>query len=199
LPLLSTRAFDRIGLLCPRLTPAPRPSWISPSSVTDSVTCCGPGGLSSTAFRAQPPDLPPALVLELGFAVICQLAQHARPPIRFLFIGSRLCSPLLSGPVFGRRPCVFLALYLHSVEQGTFTPELSNLFGTAGKRRRKAPAPWSAAQPREMRSSESFKQKRRTQNPYLLSATDGLVPKSRRLFTAVRAARTLGWFAAAAP
>src|ERR1700674_5020065 len=34
---------------------------------------------------------------------------------------------------------------------------------------------------------------------HLLSATDGLVPKSRRLFTAVRAARALGWFAATAP
>jgi hypothetical protein len=33
---------------------------------------------------------------ELGFAVICQLAQHAGPPIRFLLIGSRLCAPLLS-------------------------------------------------------------------------------------------------------
>ena len=52
LRLLSTRDFDRIGLLCPRLTPAARSSWISPSSVTASVMCCGPGELSSTAFRA---------------------------------------------------------------------------------------------------------------------------------------------------
>jgi hypothetical protein len=47
---------------------------------------------------------------------------------------------------------------------------------------------------REMRSSESLKPER----IYLLSAM-GLAPKSRRLFTAVRAARTLGIPAAAAP
>ena len=36
-------------------------------------------------------------------------------------------------------------------------------------------------------------------NCYLLSATDGLVPKSRRLLAAVRAALALTWFTAAAP
>jgi hypothetical protein len=29
-----------------------------------------------------------------------------------------------------RRPCASLALHLHQVEQGTFTPKLSNMFGT---------------------------------------------------------------------
>src|SRR5207237_8932969 len=33
----------------------------------------------STAFRAQPPDLPPVPLMEMGFAVICQLARHRRP------------------------------------------------------------------------------------------------------------------------
>jgi len=47
---------------------------------------------------------------------------------------------------------------------------------------------------REMRSRESGKNLK----SYLLSAM-GLAPKSRRLLTAVRAARTLGMFAAAAP
>jgi len=55
----------------------------------DSARCCGPPEVSSTAFRAQPPDLPPVLLVEIGFAVTCQLALHRRPPIRFLFIGSR--------------------------------------------------------------------------------------------------------------
>jgi hypothetical protein len=44
-----------------------------------------------------------------------------------------------------------------------------------------------------MRSSE-----KKTLKTYLLSAT-GLAPKSRRPFTTVRAARALGWLAAAAP
>jgi hypothetical protein len=45
----------------------------------DSVTCGGSPEVSSTAFRAPPPDLPPVRLVEPGFAVICQLAQHRRP------------------------------------------------------------------------------------------------------------------------
>ena len=35
--------------------------------------------VSSTAFRAQPPDLPPVLLVELGFAIISPLAPYRRP------------------------------------------------------------------------------------------------------------------------
>src|SRR5512142_268751 len=45
----------------------------------DSVTCDGSPEVSSTAFRAQPPDLPPVCLVEPGFAVLCQLAPHRRP------------------------------------------------------------------------------------------------------------------------
>src|SRR5215468_1824897 len=45
----------------------------------DSVTCCGSPEVSSTAFRAQPPDLPPVHLVDMGFAVICPLALHRRP------------------------------------------------------------------------------------------------------------------------
>ena len=48
--------------------------------------------VSSTAFDAQPPDLPPVSLMDRGFAIIGSLARHRRPLIRFLFIGSRLCS-----------------------------------------------------------------------------------------------------------
>jgi hypothetical protein len=44
----------------------------------------------------------------MGFAIISSLARHRRPHIRFLFIGSRLCSTLLSGPASRRvlfHPC----------------------------------------------------------------------------------------------
>src|SRR6266705_1454323 len=64
----------------------------------DSVTCRRSPKVSSTAFPAQPPDLPPLSLMDMGFAVSCPLARHRRPHIRFLFIGSRLCSTLLSGP-----------------------------------------------------------------------------------------------------
>jgi hypothetical protein len=40
--------------------------------------------------------------MDLGFAVIGPLARHRRPHIRFLFIGSRLGSTLLSGPTSRR-------------------------------------------------------------------------------------------------
>src|SRR5579862_706416 len=45
----------------------------------DSVTCCGSPEVSSTAFNAQPPDLPPVRLVDMGFAVICRLAPHRRP------------------------------------------------------------------------------------------------------------------------
>src|SRR6202047_3134473 len=46
----------------------------------DPVTCGGSPDVSSTAFDAQPPDLPPVCLVDLGFAVLCQLAPHRRPP-----------------------------------------------------------------------------------------------------------------------
>jgi hypothetical protein len=64
--------------LCPRLTPAARSEWIAPPSVT-IPTCSGSPEVSSTAFRAQPPDLPPVRLVNMNFAVICPLALHRRP------------------------------------------------------------------------------------------------------------------------
>jgi len=46
----------------------------------DVVTCDGSPEVSSTAFDAQPPDLPPVCLVDMGFAVLCQLAPHRRPP-----------------------------------------------------------------------------------------------------------------------
>jgi hypothetical protein len=82
----------------------------------DSVACRRSPKVSSTAFDAQPPDLPPVSLMDMGFAVTCPLARHRRPHIRFLFIGSRLCSTLLSGPAPRRvlfHPCASLTLRLH--------------------------------------------------------------------------------------
>jgi hypothetical protein len=68
--------------------------------------------------------------MDMGFAVIGQLARHRMPQIRFLYIGSHVCSTLLSDPASRRRPCASLSLHLHQVVKGTFTPELSNMLGT---------------------------------------------------------------------
>ncbi len=58
----------------------------------DSVTCRRSPKLSSTAFDAQLPDLPPVSLMDMGFAIICSLARYRRPPIRFLF--ASVVSPL---------------------------------------------------------------------------------------------------------
>jgi hypothetical protein len=86
--------------------------------------------VSSTAFRTQPPDLQPASLMDMGFVVIGPLARHRMPHIRFLYIGSYVCSALLSDPASRRRPCASLSLHLHQVVKGTFTPKLSNMLGT---------------------------------------------------------------------
>src|ERR1700680_1495103 len=110
----------------------------------DSVTCRRSPEVSSTAFDAQPSDLPPVSLMDMGFAISCSLARHRRPPIRFLFIGSHLCSALLSGPVSRRvlfHPCASLSLHVHHVVKRAFTSKLSNMFGTRqkGPRHRRDP------------------------------------------------------------
>ena len=44
-----------------------------------SVTRRRPPEVSSTAFDAQPPDLPPAALMDMGFPVLCPLARCRRP------------------------------------------------------------------------------------------------------------------------
>ena len=110
----AVRAFT-VRLLCPLLTSAARSgdhSLLSPDSGTNGRS----PEVSSTAFRAQPPDLQPVPLMDMDFAVICPLVRHRMPHIRFLFIGSRLCSTLLSDPASRRRPCASLTLHLHQVE-----------------------------------------------------------------------------------
>src|SRR3954454_8748381 len=89
-----------------------------------------PPEVSPTAFPAHPPDLHPRPLMDEDFAVSCPLVRPGLPDIRFLFVGSRFCSTLLSDPASRRRPCASLALHLHQVVQGTCTPKLSNMLGT---------------------------------------------------------------------
>ena len=86
--------------------------------------------VSLTAFGAQPPDLQPVPWMDRGFAIKRPLARHRMPHIRFLFIGSHLCSTLLSDPASRRRRCASRSLHLHQVVKGTFTSKLSNMLGT---------------------------------------------------------------------
>ena len=91
--------------------------------------------VSSTAFRTQPPDLQPVPLMDMDFVVPSPLVRHCMPFIQFLFIGSYVCSTLLSDPASRRRPCASLSLHLHQVVKRTFTFELSNMLGTLGKDR----------------------------------------------------------------
>ena len=100
----------------------------------DSATHSRSPEVSSTAFRTQPPNLQPVPLMDMGFAVIGPLARHRMPQIRFLYIGSCVCSTLLSDPASRRRPCASLSLHLHQVVKRTFTFELSNMLGTPEKR-----------------------------------------------------------------
>src|SRR6266704_3186670 len=99
----------------------------------DSATHSRSPEVSSTAFRAQPPNLQPTPLMDMGFVVICQLARRRMPQIRFLYIGSHVCSTLLSDPPSPERPCASLSLHLHQVVKRTFTLELSNMLGTPTK------------------------------------------------------------------
>src|SRR2546429_469481 len=59
--------------------------------------------------------------------------EHCLPHIQFLFIGSRLCSPLLSGPASRRvlfHPCASLSLHVHHVVKRICTSQLSIMLGT---------------------------------------------------------------------
>jgi hypothetical protein len=93
-----------------------------------------PPEVSSTAFRTQPPNLQPVPLMDMDFVVSSQLVRHRMPLIRFLYIGSYVCSTLLSDPASRRRPCASLSLHLHQVVKRTFTFELSNMLGTLAVR-----------------------------------------------------------------
>ena len=99
----------------------------------DSGTYSRSPAISLTAFNAQPPNLQPAPLMDMDFAVTCQLVRRRMPHIRFLSIGSRLFSTLLSDPASRRRPCASLSLLLHQNVKGTYTPKLSNMHGVHAK------------------------------------------------------------------
>jgi hypothetical protein len=117
-------------LIRPLLTSAVRSGSIRSTLSPESRTNSRSPEVSSTAFRTQPPDLHPVPLMDLDFVIACPLVRHNMPLIRFLFIGSYVCSTLLSDPASRRRPCASLSLHLHQLVKRTFTFELSNMLGT---------------------------------------------------------------------
>ena len=101
-----------------------------PTPSSDSGTCDRPPEVILTAFNAQPPNLQPVPLMDVDFAIFCPLVRRRMPHIRFLSIGSRLCSTLLSDSASRRRPGASLSLLLHQDVKGTCTPKLLNMLGT---------------------------------------------------------------------
>src|SRR4029077_2626063 len=87
-------------------------------------------GVSPTAFIAHPPALQFWPLMDMDFATSCPLVRPALRHIRFLLVGSLLCSTLPSDGPSRFRPCALLVLHLHQVAQGTFTPKLSDMSDT---------------------------------------------------------------------
>jgi len=112
LPLPSLRRTVWAFVRCRTTTPAAdfcRPVRMDRFTLSpDSGTNGRSPEVSSTAFRTQPPDLQPVPLMDRGFAVMCPLARHRMPQIRFLYIGSYVCSTLLSDLASRRRPCASL-------------------------------------------------------------------------------------------
>src|ERR1700691_3655048 len=79
---------------------------------SDSGTCDRPPEVSSTAFNAQPPNLQPAPLMDMDFAVLCPLVRRRMPHIRFLSIGSRPLSPQLLWFPPRRTPCASPLIFL---------------------------------------------------------------------------------------
>ena len=126
LPLPSLRRTVWAFIRCRTTTPAAdfcRPVRIDRSTLSpDSGTNGRSPEVSSTAFRTQPPDLQPVPLMDMGFAVICPLARHRMPQIRFLYIGSYVCSTLLSDPPSRGTPLRFAMTSPPSGCEGDFHP-----------------------------------------------------------------------------
>ena len=124
-----TRPTITANIIGSRTSPRPRHPRHSDStrrSRTEHATQIDIGNgrspeVSPSAFSAQPPDLQPVPWMDTDFAVTCPLVQHRMPQIRFLYIGSRLCSTLRSDPASRRRPCASLSLHVHHVVKRTCT------------------------------------------------------------------------------
>jgi hypothetical protein len=77
-PLSSVQAFPtRVGTM-PSADFCPALERLTAFPVTQDDSGRSPE-VSSTAFGAQPPDLPPVRLMDMSFAIMCPLAPHRRP------------------------------------------------------------------------------------------------------------------------
>ena len=85
------------------------------------------------AFPAQPPDLRRLSLVVRASRFAARSPCSAMPPIRFLFVNSRIRSPLLSAVRSRSQPCGSLGS-LRPTPRGTHTPKSPFMLGTQTKR-----------------------------------------------------------------
>ena len=127
-------------LLRPLLTSAVRSEHLTMSSVTESVTHSRSPAISSTAFHAPPPDLPPVSLMDMGFAISCLLARHRRPHHPVLVHRHACLLHASFRPHLAVTPLRFATLHLHQVGRGLSPPSCRTCTAYNKKPRRKGEA-----------------------------------------------------------
>jgi hypothetical protein len=87
------------------LTSAPRSGGLSTTSVAEATPSRSPG-VSSTAFRAQPPNLRFASLMDMDFAVSCPLVRRWRLISGFCPSTRTFAPCFLQTPPRGSSPCI---------------------------------------------------------------------------------------------
>ena len=116
-----------------RLTSALRSGGLATTSVAEATPGRSPG-VSSTAFRAQPPNLRFAPLMDMDFAVSCPLVRRWRLISGFCPSTRTFVPCFLQTPPRGGSPCIITRPYLHQVDQRTFTSKLLSMPSTQRSR-----------------------------------------------------------------
>jgi hypothetical protein len=119
--------------LCLMMTSALRSGGLSTTSVAEATPSRYPG-VSSTAFRAQSPNLRFASLMDMDFAVSCPLVRRWRLVFGFCSSTRTFVPCFLQTPPRGGSPCIITRPYLHQVGQRTFTSKLLSMPSTQRSR-----------------------------------------------------------------
>src|SRR5262245_49519191 len=107
------------------LTSAPLSGRLSTTSVAEATRCRSPG-VSSAAFRAQPPDLRFAPLMDMDFAVSSPLVRHWRLISGFCPSTRTFAIRFLQTPPRGDSPCVLTSPSPPSAWAGDFHPQAAD-------------------------------------------------------------------------
>ena len=111
------------------VTSALRSGGLATTSVAEATPSRSPG-VSSTAFRAQSPNLRFASLMDMDFAVSCPFVRRWRLVSGFCSSTRTFVPCFLQTPPRGGSPCIITRPYLHQVGQRTFTSKLLSMPST---------------------------------------------------------------------